>query len=148
MISVKDGCDYSVNCLCATLIISTTKCYNLGNLGSIFLYLNKYRKQILNSLSNNINIIKISLQGYGINGTHPFKRDSDKMFEFESNMEYPVDKKVIECENCDLSIEQLGSLFQNIAKWCDNITNKYGRWAIHDECRWINLKLNKQALYV
>ena len=146
--SIEYDCDFSVNCVSgATLVISTTRFHGLGNIGSIFLYLNKNRKQILNPLLNNINIIRISVFGFGMNGILPFKRDSDKIFGFESNIEYSVDKKVIECENCDLSVSQLGVLFQNIAKWCDNIIKKYGRWSLNFERRWVNLKLSKQVFY-
>ena len=113
---------------------------NLDQLIRILRILLENRLKILDQLVNNVDTVSFAL-----NPTDAFGRVADadsRMLSYPPDAQYPVDKKEIILENCDLSEKQLGVTYKNIVQWLKMIQNTYGNDKLHDKY-YVHLTFNK-----
>ena len=100
------------------IILTIENCdTGLSLLEKCFLFLNENESQILDWTRNNINTVIFVLcfdnLSDGIVSSYMFSQTFDT--------EYPIDKTKIVGKDCDLSLNQLDVLYQNIIKWLQSI---------------------------
>ena len=84
--------------------------------GLLFMYFSEKRNLLLDNSNNCIECIEMHWEFNYNSDIYAFPSDIP-IFGYSMNKEYSVDKDIIEVDQCDLKVETLGIIYQNLVHW-------------------------------